>query len=77
MSEISVAIIGSRGIPAKYGGFETFAEKLSTKLVERKHSVTVSCEYESKMMEEYRGVRLHYFPLPSPKSYFLRKIFYC
>jgi len=72
---MNVSIIGSRGIPAKYGGFETFAEKLSTKLVERKHSVTVSCEYESKRVEEYRGVKLCYFPFPPPKSYFLRKFY--
>ncbi|MTV94526.1 DUF1972 domain-containing protein, partial [Streptococcus pneumoniae] len=25
----SVYIIGSKGIPAKYGGFETFVEKLT------------------------------------------------
>lgn len=28
-----IAIMGFRGIPAKYGGFETFAEELSTGLV--------------------------------------------
>lgn len=72
---MNVSIIGSRGIPAKYGGFETFAEKLSTKLAEREHSVTVSCEYESKRVEEYRGVKLCYFPFPPPKSYFLRKFY--
>ena len=26
---MKIAIIGSRGIPAKYGGFETFAEKIT------------------------------------------------
>src|ERR1017187_2239945 len=30
-----IAIIGTRGIPANYGGFETFAEELSTRLVPR------------------------------------------
>ena len=25
-----IAILGTRGIPARYGGFETFAEELST-----------------------------------------------
>ena len=29
------------GIPANYGGFETFAEELSTRLVSRGHKVTV------------------------------------
>ena len=29
------AIVGTRGIPARYGGFETFAEELSTRLAAR------------------------------------------
>ena len=36
-----IALLGTRGIPARYGGFETFAEQLSTRLVARGHSVTV------------------------------------
>jgi hypothetical protein len=27
-----IAILGTRGIPANYGGFETFAEELSVRL---------------------------------------------
>ncbi len=70
-----IAIIGSRGIPAKYGGFETFAEYLSTKLHEKGFSVIVSCEYSSKNAEVYKGVKLFYAPFPPPKSYFLRKFY--
>ena len=40
---ISLAIMGTRGIPACYGGFETFAEELSTRLAGRGHKVTVYC----------------------------------
>ena len=36
-----IAILGTRGIPAGYGGFETFAEHLSTRLVARGHEVTL------------------------------------
>jgi glycosyltransferase involved in cell wall biosynthesis len=36
-----IALLGTRGIPARYGGFETFAEQLSTRMVERGHSVVV------------------------------------
>lgn len=36
-----IAILGTRGIPASYGGFETFAEELSRILVRRGHQVTV------------------------------------
>ena len=38
-----IALLGTRGIPANYGGFETFAEELSVRLVERGHQVTVYC----------------------------------
>jgi glycosyltransferase involved in cell wall biosynthesis len=36
-----IALLGTRGIPARYGGFETFAEQLSTRLVARGHEVLV------------------------------------
>jgi glycosyltransferase involved in cell wall biosynthesis len=36
-----VAILGTRGIPARYGGFETFAEELSARLAVAGHAVTV------------------------------------
>ena len=38
-----IAILGTRGIPANYGGFETFAQELSTRLVARGHDVSVYC----------------------------------
>ena len=37
-------ILGTRGVPAQHGGFETFAEKLSTHLVQKGWSVTVYCQ---------------------------------
>lgn len=56
-----IAILGTRGIPANYGGFETFAEELSIRLVQRGHEVTVYCR-EKHPFTEYRGVRLQYLP---------------
>ncbi len=56
-----IALLGTRGIPAGYGGFETFAEELSVRLVERGHSVTVYCR-EKFPQREYRGVQLCYLP---------------
>lgn len=38
-----IAIVGTRGIPAAYGGFETLAWELSTRLAARGHDVTVYC----------------------------------
>jgi glycosyltransferase involved in cell wall biosynthesis len=56
-----IALLGTRGIPANYGGFETFAEELSVRLVERGHDVTVYCR-ERYAQSEYRGVKLCYLP---------------
>ena len=59
-----IAILGTRGIPANYGGFETFAEHLSTRLVARGHDVTVYCRahYISPRELEFHGVRLKVLP---------------
>jgi glycosyltransferase involved in cell wall biosynthesis len=58
---VKIAILGTRGIPACYGGFETFAEELSTRLAARGHDVVV---YTRRRHSEpcYRGVRLCYLP---------------
>jgi len=58
---VRFAIVGTRGIPARYGGFETFAEELSTRLAARGHTVTVYCR-ERNAQPVYRGVRLVYLP---------------
>src|SRR4051812_40417883 len=59
-----IVILGTRGVPASYGGFETFAEQLSTRLVARGHEVTVYCRahYVSPRQIEYKGVRLKVLP---------------
>ena len=56
-----IAILGTRGIPARYGGFETFAEELSTRLSARGHTVTVYCR-ERHPAATYSGVCLVYLP---------------
>ena len=53
--------LGTRGIPASYGGFETFAEELSTRLAARGHQVTVYCR-GPRAESTYRGVRLISLP---------------
>jgi glycosyltransferase involved in cell wall biosynthesis len=57
---LKLAILGTRGIPARYGGFETFAEELSTRLAARGHQVTVYCRQKSD--SPYRGVLLTNLP---------------
>jgi glycosyltransferase involved in cell wall biosynthesis len=56
-----IAILGTRGIPARYGGFETFAEELATRLAARGHHVTVYCRSRHDA-PAYRGVALRYLP---------------
>lgn len=40
---MKIALLGTRGIPNRYGGFEAFFEKLSQYLVDDGHDVTVYC----------------------------------
>ncbi len=56
-----LAILGTRGIPARYGGFETFAEELARRLVARGHEVTVYCR-KRHSGSVYAGVKLQYLP---------------
>jgi glycosyltransferase involved in cell wall biosynthesis len=60
-SRLRIAILGTRGIPASYGGFETFAEELSTRLAGRGHEVFVYCR-QRHSTPVYRGVALRYLP---------------
>jgi len=56
-----IALVGARGIPANYGGFETFSEELAVRLVARGHEVTVYCR-ERYSDTSYRSVQLVYLP---------------
>lgn len=59
-----IAILGTRGIPANYGGFETFAEELASRLAARGHLVTVygRSHYVDRGLRTYRGVQLVVLP---------------
>src|SRR5213083_414028 len=61
---MKLAILGTRGIPANYGGFETFAEELRTRLAARGHDVTVYCRSNniSYPHKTYKGVKLAILP---------------
>jgi glycosyltransferase involved in cell wall biosynthesis len=56
-----IAIAGTRGIPARYGGFETFAEELGQNLAARGHDVTVYCR-QRHSQPTYIGCKLVYLP---------------
>lgn len=56
---MKIGIIGTRGIPNHYGGFEQFAEYLSLGLVERGHNVTVyNSNSHPYQKDTWRGVNL-------------------
>jgi glycosyltransferase involved in cell wall biosynthesis len=61
---LRIALLGSRGIPARYGGYETLMEELATRLVARGHAVTVYCRAHStpRGLDRYRGVELVVLP---------------
>ncbi len=58
-----IAIIGTHGIPARYGGFETFAEEISRLLLRSGYIVTVQCEISEVRTENYNGVGLFFSPV--------------
>jgi glycosyltransferase involved in cell wall biosynthesis len=59
-----IALIGSRGIPATYSGYETFYEQFAVRLVERGHEVTVynRSHHFKERRSEYKGVKLVTLP---------------
>jgi len=63
---MKIGILGTRGIPANYGGFETFAEELSVRLAARGHDVTVygRSHHVDPALDgrTYRGVRIRTLP---------------
>lgn len=71
-SPLRVAMIGDRGIPARYSGFSTLVEEVSTRLVaSHGMDVTVYCRsnYFDERPPQYRGVRLVYLSAPGGKSF--------
>ena len=61
-----LAILGTRGIPAKYGGFETFAEEIGTRLAKNAINVTVFCPTNVPSSDEtYCEVTLKYVLTPN------------
>lgn len=68
MRKIKLAIIGTRGIPNHYGGFEQFAEYLAKGLVERGHDVTVYNSHSHPYQQsEWNGVKLVHCNDPEDK----------
>ncbi|MGJ1193479.1 MULTISPECIES: DUF1972 domain-containing protein [Sphingobacterium] len=62
---MKIAILGTRGIPNNYGGFEQFAEYISVGLAERGHDVTVySPSFHPYKESVYKGVKVKHIYSP-------------
>lgn len=57
-----VALLGTRGIPARHGGFETAVEHIGPGLAERGWDVTVYCRNPGQTLRGYRNTRLVNLP---------------
>lgn len=57
-----IAMIGTRGVPAQYGGFETAVEEVGARLVDRGHEVTVYCRNPDQKLLKHRGMHLVNLP---------------
>jgi glycosyltransferase involved in cell wall biosynthesis len=62
--KLTIALIGTRGVPANYGGFETCVEEIGKRLVKKGHEVTVYCRnsYYTKKENRYLGMKLVHLP---------------
>jgi glycosyltransferase involved in cell wall biosynthesis len=66
---LDVAILGSRGIPAKYGAFEQCAQRLGEGFLERGLRATVYCpENQAYREPTYSGISLEYVAHPAGAS---------
>jgi len=73
---MKIALMGTRGVPASYSGFETCVEQLGQRLVERGHDVSVYCrsnhiDYNG---DEYKG--MHLIKLPTIRNKYLDTMFH-
>jgi len=61
---VNVAVLGTRGIPASYSGFETAVEQITSRLVERGHKVSVYCRPHvvDPSIETWKGADLIHLP---------------
>lgn len=67
-----IALVGTRGVPARYGGFETCVEQVGLRLVKAGHEVVVYCrstdDDDTPKLTEYEGMKLVHLPALRKKS---------
>ncbi len=65
MHKKNIFIIGSKGIPAKYGGFETFVDKLTEKKIDKNIKYHVACMAKDNKEFEYNNARCFNIKVPN------------
>ncbi|WP_374947769.1 DUF1972 domain-containing protein [Agreia sp.] len=70
MNSLRIAMLGTRGVPAAYGGFETAVEEIGQRLVARGHEVTVYCRQGEgdEPRDSYLGMGLVHLPSVRSKA---------
>lgn len=71
-NDVRIAMLGTRGVPARYGGFETCVEEVGSRLAARGHEVVVFCRSSPTSGEppprHYRGMELIWLPVVRKRS---------
>lgn len=68
---LRIAMVGTRGVPARYGGFETCIEEVGTRLAARGHQITVYCRRtnsDGPELDDFQGMRLVHLPALRKRS---------
>lgn len=68
---MSIALLGTRGVPARYGGFETCVEEVGQRLAARGHEVSVYCresDQSGPALQTYLGMKLITLPAPRKRT---------
>lgn len=62
-----IAVVGTRGVPAKYGGFETFADEFA-RFNNGKYQLTIYGERNEESPVDFYGASLEYLPFLKSKN---------
>lgn len=65
---LSIAMVGTRGVPARYGGFETAVEEVGRRLADAGHRVRVYCRSGNSDLTSYAGMELVTLPALRQRS---------
>jgi glycosyltransferase involved in cell wall biosynthesis len=63
-----IALLGTRGVPARYGGFETAVEEVGRRLAERGHRVVVYCRTADGQERPARHLGMELVHLPAARK---------